>query len=178
MLAFIVQVSLLILASVLVGVLVGWVIRRHVYLGKLAQLQEEHVTLVAAVKRTRLSLDECEQRQREMLVPQAVAKPRSNVTVEPAATSEQSVFLKEPQGKADDLKRIRGVGEKLEKTLNGLGLFHYWQIAQLTPDDVAWIDQRLRFKGRIERDTWIAQARLLAQGEETGITQHVETQDN
>lgn len=70
-------------------------------------------------------------------------------------------------GQADDLKRISGVGPKLEKTLNGLGIYHFSQIAEFTPDNVAWVDRHLRFKGRIERENWIEQAKILARGGET-----------
>lgn len=70
-------------------------------------------------------------------------------------------------GRADDLKRISGVGPKLEKTLNSLGIFHFSQIAEFTPDNVAWVDRHLRFKGRIARENWIDQARALAAGGET-----------
>ena len=70
-------------------------------------------------------------------------------------------------GIADDLKKISGVGPKLEKTLNGLGIFHFAQIAAFTPDNVAWVDRHLRFKGRIEREQWIEQAKVLATGGDT-----------
>jgi NADH-quinone oxidoreductase subunit E len=70
-----------------------------------------------------------------------------------------------PEGDPDDLKQISGIGPGIEKTLHGLGIFHYRQIAALTPDNVAWINQHLRFKGRIEREGWIEQARRLAAGE-------------
>lgn len=65
-------------------------------------------------------------------------------------------------GQADDLKKITGVGPKLEQTLNELGIWHYHQVAKLTKDDIAWVDERLRFKGRIERDDWVGQAEELA----------------
>ena len=71
--------------------------------------------------------------------------------------------LPSPEGEPDDLKRISGIGPGIEKTLHELGIYHFRQIAQFTPDHVAWIDQRLRFKGRIEREDWIGQARKLAQ---------------
>ncbi|MGI9488308.1 MAG: hypothetical protein ACR2RF_20995 [Geminicoccaceae bacterium] len=70
-------------------------------------------------------------------------------------------------GVADDLKKISGVGPKLEKTLNGLGIYHFAQIAAFTPDNVAWVDRHLRFKGRIEREKWIDQAKTLAAGSDT-----------
>ena len=65
-------------------------------------------------------------------------------------------------GVADDLKRIRGVGPKLEETLNGLGIYHFDQIALWTPDTAAWVDNYLSFKGRIDREEWIAQAKAFA----------------
>ena len=72
-----------------------------------------------------------------------------------------------PEGEPDDLKRINGIGRGIEKTLHGLGIYHFRQIAELTPDNVAWIDQRLRFRGRIQREDWIGQAKRLAAGETT-----------
>ena len=72
--------------------------------------------------------------------------------------------LKTPEGEADDLKKISGVGPKLEEKLNGLGIFHYWQIAGFTEDDIAKVDDELNFKGRIERDDWVGQAKTLMKG--------------
>jgi predicted flap endonuclease-1-like 5' DNA nuclease len=73
--------------------------------------------------------------------------------------------LPSPEGAPDDLQKISGIGPSIEKTLHQLGIYHFRQIAQFTPDNVAWIDQRLRFRGRIEREDWIGQARRLASGE-------------
>jgi NADH-quinone oxidoreductase subunit E len=66
-------------------------------------------------------------------------------------------------GQADDLKKIKGVGPKLEKLLNSLGFFHFDQIANWTADEIAWVDDNLEgFKGRVTRDEWVAQAKVLA----------------
>ncbi|MEE4236942.1 MAG: dipeptide ABC transporter ATP-binding protein [Anderseniella sp.] len=70
--------------------------------------------------------------------------------------------LTKPQGKADDLKLISGVGPKLEGTLNKLGFWHFEQIARWTKKDIAIVDDELSFKGRIERDEWVKQAKALA----------------
>lgn len=70
-------------------------------------------------------------------------------------------------GGADDLKLISGVGPKLEQTLNELGFYHFDQVAKWGPQEIAWVDSRLRFKGRIARDNWMAQAKTLAEGGET-----------
>ena len=63
---------------------------------------------------------------------------------------------------SDDLKAISGIGPKLEKVLNDLGVWTYAQIAAWEKDEVAWTDDYLGFKGRIGRDGWIAQARSLS----------------
>ena len=65
-------------------------------------------------------------------------------------------------GKKDDLKKISGVGPKLERLLNSNGVFYFWQVAEWNKRDVDIIDQRLdTFKGRIWRDNWVDQARHL-----------------
>jgi NADH-quinone oxidoreductase subunit E len=68
-------------------------------------------------------------------------------------------------GKGDDLELIWGVGPKLGKMLNEMGVWHYDQIAKWTPAELAWVDARLTgFKGRALRDDWIAQSKKLATG--------------
>jgi predicted flap endonuclease-1-like 5' DNA nuclease len=73
-------------------------------------------------------------------------------------------------GKADNLQRISGVGPKNEKILHGLGFFHFDQIAAWTAGQVSWVDDHLKFNGRIKREDWIRQARLLADGKEAEFT--------
>ena len=67
-------------------------------------------------------------------------------------------LLKGAKGEADDLKKISGVGPKLEGVLNEIGVFHFWQVAEWGPEEIEYMDDRLSFKGRIERDGWIKQA--------------------
>jgi predicted flap endonuclease-1-like 5' DNA nuclease len=65
-------------------------------------------------------------------------------------------------GKADNLKEIEGIGPALEKLCNELGCYHFDQIANWSQGDVAWVDQNMKtFKGRIIRDKWVAQAKLI-----------------
>lgn len=63
---------------------------------------------------------------------------------------------------ASDLKAISGIGPKLEKVLNGLGIWTFGQIAAWTPEEVAWVEDYLSLTGRIGRDGWTAQAAALA----------------
>lgn len=74
-------------------------------------------------------------------------------------------------GGADDLKLISGVGPKLEGTLNSLGVYHFDQVASWGVKDIAWVDERLTFKGRIERDDWVSQAKTLAAGGTTEFSE-------
>lgn len=101
--------------------------------------------------------------------PAKAAKPKTSAAETSKAlkspkASAGPVRLKKPEGKADDLKMISGVGPKLEKTLNGLGFWHFSQIAKWTKKDIAIVDDELSFKGRIERDDWVKQAKALAKG--------------
>ncbi|BDI61671.1 hypothetical protein [Qipengyuania nanhaisediminis] len=73
---------------------------------------------------------------------------------------------------ADDLSRIKGVGPKLVAMLHQHGITRFEQIASWSDDDIARIDATLgRFSGRIERDHWVEQARLLSSGDETGFAE-------
>lgn len=68
-------------------------------------------------------------------------------------------------GQPDDLKKIKGVGPKLEQLVNSLGFYHYDQIANWTEEEVAWVDAHLEnFKGRVSREDWVSQAKQLASG--------------
>lgn len=89
--------------------------------------------------------------------PKAPAKPKAK----PAPKTPQPQLLKAPKGKADDLTNIKGIGPKLSATLNDLGVFHFSQIASWTPENCDWIDDKLAFKGRVQREAWVEQARSL-----------------
>ena len=101
--------------------------------------------------------------------PKAPAKPKASGATGVAA--KPAGLTKARAGGADDLKRIKGVGPKLEKLCNKLGFYHFDQIAAWTRDEIAWVDDNLEgFKGRVTRDTWVAQAKILAKGGETAFS--------
>ncbi len=76
-------------------------------------------------------------------------------------------------GKADDLKRIRGIGKQNEGRLHALGIWHFDQVAAWSADEALWVGSYLAFPGRIEREEWIAQAKVLAAGKDTEFSQRV-----
>ncbi len=94
----------------------------------------------------------------------------SSETVEdPVVDGKKPETLAEARGgKPDDLKMIKGIGPKLEKLLHSMGFYHFDQVAAWTSEELAWVDDNLEgFKGRATRDTWVAQAKLLASGQDT-----------
>lgn len=93
-------------------------------------------------------------------------------TGEAVAESAPELYTEAP-GDADNLKEIKGVGPGIEKTLNGLGIYKFTQVATWGPAEIAWVDARLTFKGRIERDNWVDQAKTLASGGETEFSARV-----
>ncbi len=79
--------------------------------------------------------------------------------------------------KAEDLKRIKGIGKVNEGKLNALGIFHFDQIAAWTRDEIRWVGTYLSFPGRIDREDWVAQAGTLAKGGETEFSKRVDHGD-
>ena len=94
---------------------------------------------------------------------QAVAGDGATMVAEaPAAETEARPRARKRPARPDDLKAISGIGPKLEKVLNDLGIWTYAQVAALGEAEVAWLDNTLSLGGRIGRDGWIEQAGQLA----------------
>jgi predicted flap endonuclease-1-like 5' DNA nuclease len=122
---------------------------------------------------------------RRMIAPDDVARPAAVAAGAPspaapplpaAASATAGPRAARPTGIAaarhdgpDDLQRISGVGPAIERTLHGLGFYHFDQIAGWTAGEVAWVGDHLKFPGRIEREEWVTQARLLAAGDEAAF---------
>ncbi len=110
---------------------------------------------------------------------QTAPSPRAEVTVLRSVRSE--ALRRDPAeddlpnfGTTDDLKRIRGIGILIEKKLNSLGILTYEQVANWSSADVDRISQLLDFKGRIERENWVEQARILASGGHTDFSRRAD----
>jgi small subunit ribosomal protein S2 len=73
--------------------------------------------------------------------------------------------IEAPRGDADDLKRLPNVNNKLEQRLNDLGVFHFWQIADLDPEMAQALDRALRLKGRVVQEDWIGAAKKLMESQ-------------
>ncbi|HFQ61698.1 MAG TPA: hypothetical protein ENK39_05280 [Epsilonproteobacteria bacterium] len=88
---------------------------------------------------------------------------------------EKPALLTAPRdGKKDNLTRIKGIGVKIEESLNAIGIYHFDQIAAWDAENIAWADSTLGFPGRAEREQWVAQAKALHAGEETEFSKRVD----
>ncbi|SFR42316.1 Predicted 5' DNA nuclease, flap endonuclease-1-like, helix-3-turn-helix (H3TH) domain [Yoonia tamlensis] len=104
--------------------------------------------------------------------PEPAPAPMPEPAVAPTSSPEPVVSAGKPatldaaraEG-ADDLKKIKGVGPKLEVMLNEMGFYHFDQVAAWGAAEQKWVDENLPgFKGRATRDKWVEQAKTLAAG--------------
>ena len=72
--------------------------------------------------------------------------------------------LAAPQGEADDMQKLTGVGKGWARRLNEAGIFHYWQVAELSPENLQELDDAFTAKGKIGKSTWIDEAKKLKEG--------------
>lgn len=93
----------------------------------------------------------------------ATAKPAKKAA--PKAEEAPKAAPKAEAG-ADDLKKLSGVGPALEKKLHEAGVTSFAQIAGWSAEDIAEFDEKLSFKGRIEREGWVDQAKAFVEGKE------------
>ena len=82
----------------------------------------------------------------------------------PETVGTKPTLLSEAPSEKDDLKKITGVGPKLEEAMNKLGIYQFAQVASWTNDEIMWVDDSLSVKGRIERDDWVGQVSELIKG--------------
>lgn len=98
--------------------------------------------------------------------PEAAAEPESvshplEIALRPG--DKANLLVEAAFGNEDDLEVINGIGPMLGELLNEIGVYYFWQIAEWGPAEIEWVDNKLEhFKGRIERDEWVAQAKELA----------------
>jgi len=160
---YFIELAIWMLLFYFVGCLVGWALRN---------VMGNSATQPAAVAAVAAATPE------PVRAPVHVPAPSAPPVASPIATGK----MERPKGiaaarggKADNLQRISGVGPKNEGILNNLGVYHFDQIAAWTPEQITWVDDHLRFNGRILREEWIRQASLLAAGKEDEFTKEFGT---
>lgn len=101
------------------------------------------------------------------------AKTKTTAKTKTAAKTRTAAKVTKP----DDLKKLKGVGQKIEGQLREAGITSFAQVAKWTKKDIESFDDVLKFHGRIQRDDWVGQAKLLAAGKETEFSKRVKGGD-
>ena len=140
----------LLVAALAIGILVAWFLLR-------------------ANRKTRVTVD-----RRDVLDEGAAPAARNQALIDSSGTAVTAATpapaAATPSGDGDDLTQIKGLGNKIADILSGLGVTTYAQIADWDEAEIDRIDGQLgRFEGRIRRDNWVEQAKLLAAGDKAGF---------
>ena len=106
-----------------------------------------------------IDLGEIEQPAEEEVLEAAPTAP-----VDFEVPTERFELLSAPRGAPDDLSKLNGGSPQLAQKLNDAGIFHFWQLAAMMPEDAAAVDRDLKLNGRLDREGWIVQARELVVG--------------
>jgi NADH-quinone oxidoreductase subunit E len=174
------------LPGLLVGLGIGWTRFRNA--GALETLQGERDSLLEQANSLRLEAAEArqaaaaardqvrpladeldrlkkEKAARKAVAPEAEAKGEDNVVAGWKPGRKLPTFMDAPIGPTDDLSMMKGVGPRLAARLREIGVFYFAQIADWSPEEVKLVDAKLdQFRGRIEKERMIEQAKLLAAG--------------
>lgn len=159
-----------VLLAFILGLLIGWYLCCRCKCNKKETVTHSNVTADATVNTTVASSSVAA--SAAVAAPVAAAVETSDVDVSDDKWKPQG-FTSAPQD-TDELKRIKGIGPVIEKTLNGLGIFQFKQIAEFSTDNINWVENYLSFPGRIEREEWVSQAKDLAAGKETEFSKRVD----
>lgn len=185
--AHIVEIALLFLIAYLLGCILGYGVRRILHAARgtrqVVAVPQPVVVPPAAPSQARPPRSHAARLAATVNEPLPAPKPQR---VEPAPLSaksptepatakrpakEKSGDAKPPalaaarEGKADNLKQIKGIGPKIEASLYALGVFHIDQIAGWSKANAEWVEGQLAFKGRIRRERWVEQAIELSKAE-------------
>ena len=152
------QMILCLLLAALIGAIIGYILGKSTCADDDCTQTEEsthsnsHATILSLASVTPDSL--VADTKDEGQTPQLLSQPRN--------------------GEKDNLTRIKGVGMKIEESLNQIGVYHFDQIAGWTAGNIIWADNSLGFPGRADRESWVEQAKLLAAGRETEFSKRVD----
>lgn len=152
-LAHVIEVTLLMLGAYLGGCVLGY----------FSHLAWRHFTTRPRLETAPLSVpSSAPQRSAARRLARAVERDEPANPEPSTPTQQRPPELPAPRGgKADDLRKIKGIGPKTESALNDLGIYHHDQIAAWTPANIDWLEGRIAVRGRIRREQWVEQAVLL-----------------
>ena len=148
-----IETALLLLTAYLAGCIIGYGTRLALHAGRGTRQVTPAAAPIPEIRHRPSPAARLAARVDEPLPPARIAPEQTT-----RSTGKPPAFSGPNAGKPDDLKQIKGIGPKIEASLNGLGIYHFNQIAQWTKANVDWVDSQLAFKGRIRRERWVEQA--------------------
>lgn len=161
----IVEIAILLLIAFLIGLLIGWWFNR-----KATSDGDQDHALQSRINVLEGELNECKENRLQL---------RSQVQdLQNSAAAAGAVAVASEDLPPDDLKRISGIGKVIEGKLNAVGITRFAQIAAWTQADIDEFRERLNFRGRIEREFWVDQAKLLAEGKETDFSKRYDEKED
>ncbi|MCZ4346118.1 hypothetical protein [Devosia neptuniae] len=167
-LTHVLETTLLFLAAYLFGCVLGYGVRWVLHAGRGTRIVTPEAIAAAraadaAPKRVMSSAARLARAASNDPAPPAIIATRKpNKAAQKSAarrTGPKPASIKAPRpGGADNLKLIKGIGPKIEASLNELGVYHFDQIAAWSKTNTNWIDKKLVLRGRIARERWVEQA--------------------
>ncbi len=172
------QIFLCLLAAFILGLIIGWLWKNQSDKAELKKLKKRLVNCKKDLDGHK-SLNEKinNEPKHHSQTPLLDQDKKAEVAFVSTLAEEDGTpaFLHAPRGgKADDLKRIKGIGKVLEAILFEQGVFHFEQIASWSDENAKWMDTFMKFPGRIEREQWRKQAEQLHQGLNTDFYKKVD----
>ena len=165
-LAHIAETALLLLAAYLLGCVLGYATRRILHAGRgTRRVTAVPVPVAAQPQRVRSTAARLAASVEDE--PSSAVPPPKPATIEAVARKPKSIgsrptALAAPRdGASDNLKQIKGVGPKIEASLQAMGIYHLDQIAGWNKANIDWVEAELAFKGRVRREGWVEQAAEL-----------------
>jgi len=153
------KILICLLISALLGAIIGYFLGR---IKKCEKIQKNKKIKKRRKKDDLFDYDQIQSSSKDLLhkevavnSPDAIIKPKGSIGIKPIA------YPLPKNGVADDLKKIQGIGIKVENALNEVGIFHYSQIAEWSNENIKWIEDYLQSEGRVKRENWIFQAKAL-----------------
>lgn len=110
-----------------------------------------------------------EKREAEQALERELRSAASNEVPPPVVPQAPATVVERENVEADDLTRIRGVGSVLSRKLVAAGVTSYRQLVEMSPDESAALDAKLALRGRMQRDDWQGQARVLLEKTSGGL---------
>ena len=166
---FIIQSLLLMAIAYILGCIIGCILRKLFAEPEKPAVEAAPIATAAAVAAKSEPESLPEPKAKPAAKPKAAPKPKATAKPKTRTTKTKA----KPAAK-DDLKRIKGIGPQNEGRLNKAGITQFAQIAGWNAKDQREMGERLSFPGRIEREEWVKQAKVLAKGKTTAFAKRVD----